>query len=55
VPDLHDMPDVVEKAAEGRDEKTPLYLYIGVIGIVALVVIVVLAIAIPLYYAFGGK
>ena len=35
--------------------KTPLYLQIGVIGVVGAIVIVVLAIAFPLYYAFGGK
>ena len=30
-------------------------MHFGVLGIVGLVVIVVLAIALPLYYAFGGK
>lgn len=49
------MPEVVEKAVEGRDAKTPIYLQIGIVGIVALAVIVVLAIALPLYYAYGGK
>jgi hypothetical protein len=48
-------PDAVETAIEGRDEKTPLYLQLGVLGIVALAVIVFLAIAMPLYFAFGGK
>ncbi len=55
MPNPHDMPDVVEKAVEGRDAKTPIYLQIGVVGIVALAVIVILAIAFPLYYALGGK
>ena len=51
------MPKIVERAdraAEGRDEKTPLYLQLGVFGIVALVALVALAIALPLYYALGG-
>jgi hypothetical protein len=55
VPDKHDMPDVVERTVEGRDEKTPVYLQIGVLGIVALAVVAVLAIVFPLYYAFGGN
>ena len=46
---------VIRKTARGRDAKTPLYAHIGVIGIVGFVVIVVLAIAFPLYYAYGGK
>lgn len=49
------MPKVVDETLEGRDAKTPLYLHFGVVGIVALAVIVILAIAFPLYYAFGGK
>jgi hypothetical protein len=55
MPDKRDMPDVVEKTVEGRDEKTPIYLQIGVLGVVALGVVIVLAIVFPLYYAFGGK
>jgi len=46
---------VVEKALEGADPKTPFYLQLGVIGIVGLAVIVFLAIAMPLYFAYGGK
>jgi type IV secretory pathway component VirB8 len=44
----------LDKVAEGRDERTPVYLQLGVFGIVALVAIVALAIAVPLYYALGG-
>lgn len=49
------MPKVVDKTLEGRDEKTPLYMHFGVLGIVGFAVIVILAIALPLYYALGGK
>jgi hypothetical protein len=45
----------VQRTLEGRDERTPLYLHFGVVGIVALAVIVIAAIAFPLYYALGGK
>jgi hypothetical protein len=46
---------VIRKTARGRDPKTPLYAHIGVIGVVGIAVIVLLAIAFPLYYAYGGK
>ena len=46
--------DKVDKAARGRDEKTPVYLQLGVFGIVLLVVAVAMAIAIPVYYLYGG-
>jgi hypothetical protein len=49
------VPKVVDKTLEGRDERTPLWMHFGVLGVVGIVVIVVLAIAFPLYYAFGGK
>lgn len=45
----------MRRTARGHDAKTPLYAQIGVIGIVGVVVIVLLAIAFPLYYAYGGK
>lgn len=45
----------MRRTARGRDVKTPLYAQIGVIGILGLLVIVLLAIAFPLYYAYGGK
>jgi hypothetical protein len=49
------MPKVVDETLEGRDPKTPFYAHLGVAGIIALAVILILAIAFPLYYAFGGK
>jgi len=49
------MPKVVDETLEGRAAKTPFYAHLGVLGVVALSVIVILAIAFPLYYAFGGK
>ncbi len=49
------MPGIVRKTARGRDDATPLYAHIGVLGVVGLVVLVVLGIALPLYYALGGK
>jgi hypothetical protein len=49
------MPKIVDETLQGRDAKTPFYAHIGVAGIIALAVIVILAIAFPLYYAFGGK
>ena len=46
--------EIVEKAARGRDERTPIYLQIGILGIVLVVVAVAMAIAVPLYYVYGG-
>jgi hypothetical protein len=46
---------VIRRTARGRDDATPVYLHLGVIGIVGAVVLVVLAVALPLYYALGGK
>jgi hypothetical protein len=47
--------NVIRKLERGRDQATPFYLQLGVLGTVLLVVIVVLAIVMPLYYASGGK
>jgi hypothetical protein len=45
----------IRRTARGRDPATPFYAQIGVIGIVGFAVIVLLAIALPLYYLYGGK
>jgi hypothetical protein len=46
---------VIRKVERGRDEKTPFYLLGGVTLSIGIVAAVLIAIALVLYYAYGGK
>jgi hypothetical protein len=46
---------IIRKTARGRDEKTPFYLLGGVTLSISLVAAVLIAVALVLYYAYGGR
>ena len=46
---------IMRKMARGRDEATPFYLLGGVTLGVGIVVAIVVAVALVLYYIYGGK
>jgi hypothetical protein len=45
----------MRKTARGRDEATPFYAQLGVVGVVGVTALVVLAIVLPLYFLLGGR
>jgi hypothetical protein len=46
---------IVRKADRGRDPATPFYLLGGVTLSIGIVVAIIVAVALVLYYVFGGK
>jgi hypothetical protein len=47
--------DLAEEAERGRSPRTPVIALTGVTLVAAIVVVIVLAIALSLYFVFGGR
>jgi hypothetical protein len=47
--------ELAEEAAEGRSARTPLIALTGVTLLVGVIVAIVLAVAITLYFVYGGR